>query len=108
MRADYGELERLRERLREIENGSVTTEETSGRVSLLARTRSVGSYPSAALKVYSCEILHVMGAETEGATPTKYPTGVYIFAANLGTAVPAQGTEVLLTYQPHTWTFQHD
>lgn len=60
----------------------------------LARTATDGNYPAIAQCVYKVEILIAGGPEVEGGAFEFTETGMHLYAANLGTAVPPLGTIV--------------
>lgn len=88
------------ERSREVESG------VGGSRSLLAKTKTVTTYPTAAARFYACEIQGLLGTESEGSTGTLTPQRT-IYAYNLGASIPPTGTPVLLTEVPYRWVFRY-
>ena len=62
---------------------------------LVVQTATKDTYPAAAAAYYYCEIVAVSGAEVEGGTATLTALGQYLYAYNVGSAVPAAGTTLL-------------
>jgi hypothetical protein len=79
-----------------------------GNPTLLAQTTVVTSYPTAAQAVYAVQGAATGGAEGEGLPVVLTPGGSPFYAANLGSAVPPQGTFVLCTLIGPRWTFRYD
>lgn len=82
---------------------------TRGAPSMVARTKTITTYPTAASRFYACSPVIITGAETEGATGTKtVDTSTTIYAFNLGGSIPASGTDVNITFVKGRWVFRHD
>lgn len=80
-----------------------------GAPTMVGRTKTVGTYPTAAAKFYACSPVGVTGPESEGSSGTKtVDTSATIYAFNLGTAIPPSGTDVLLTFVDSRWVFRWD
>ncbi len=75
---------------------------------MVAQTKSISSYPTAANRFFACAPAGVLGPEVEGGPGTVSTTGSTFFALNLGTAVPPSGTNVLCTYTRYRWVFRYD
>lgn len=74
----------------------------------VAKTKTVTTYPTAALKFYAMESQEVLGAETEGGSATFSDVGDTFHALNLGSAVPPSGTRVKVEYVPYRYVFRYD
>jgi hypothetical protein len=88
------------------ERSRVRESGTSGGRALLAKTKTVTTYPTVANRFYACEIQGLLGTEAEGSTGT-LAAGRTVYAYNLGATIPASGTQVLLTEVPYRWVFRH-
>lgn len=75
---------------------------------LLARTKTLNTYPSNAASFFACEPLAVLGAEVEGGPGTVSGNGTTFFAMNLGATVPPVGAQVIVTYVFNRWVFRYD
>lgn len=75
---------------------------------LLARTKVHASYPATAAVYYACETQGILGAEAEGGPGVLSTNGDTVYAFNLGSGVPPQGTPVVLTFVGNRWVFRHD
>lgn len=80
---------------------------SSGALAVAARTVSGGSYPASAQRYYKLEVYTVTGTETEGGTATETATGSYVYAFNIGNAVPTAGTRVLAVFAGYRWEFSY-
>ncbi len=74
---------------------------------IVGRTVNGGSYPTAAQRFYKMEVVSVTGDEVEGGAPTLTLGGEF-FAVNLGTAIPAVGTDHVVSHVPWRFVFRHD
>ena len=80
-----------------------------GAVAILAQTTTVSSYPTVPAAFYACSPLQVDGPETEGATATFTEDATRtIYAFNLGTQVPPEGTRIIAHACGGRWTFRYD
>jgi hypothetical protein len=79
-----------------------------GNPTVLARTTVVSAYPTSPQSVYAVQAVATGGAEGEGLPVMLTPGGASFFAANLGSAVPPQGSDVLCTLIGSRWTFRYD
>jgi hypothetical protein len=75
---------------------------------MVAQTKTVTTYPTAAGKYFACAPVDVTGAETEGGSGTFTVATTTFYALNLGTAIPVTGTNVLVTFVDNRWTFRYD
>jgi hypothetical protein len=80
--------------------------------SILAVTYQYLAYPNVPNVFYAVHLTEVDGTETEGGAATYVqPTALRvwpIYALNLGTAVPPQGTEVICSYVGGRLCFRFD
>lgn len=83
---------------------------SGGRDTLLARTTTIASYPTAAATFYALLPLVLTGAEVEGGPGTVTPAiaAAAFLAWNLGSAVPPSGTQVVATFVGNRWAFRYD
>jgi len=66
-----------------------------GSEAMLLRTFTETTYPTVASAEYACHPVTIDVDETEGATPTLAPdTDVTIYALNVGTEIPDEGTDI--------------
>lgn len=105
---DDAELLRLARAADEIADSGAGTPGPAGSVVVLARTKTVATYPTAANRYYAFQTLAVLGAETEGGAGTLTALGDTFFAYNCGTAIPASGTDHVVAFTGHRWVFRHD
>jgi hypothetical protein len=84
------------------------TPPAEGAPCLVANTTTLGSYPSAPSSFFACNPLTVLGTEVEGGTGIITTDSATFFAYNLGSAVPPQGTAVLVTFVGNRWVFRYD
>ena len=81
----------------------------TGSSSLLVKTATKTSYPTSAPSFYYCQVQTVTGAEVEGGTGTlSADSGSFVYALNLGSAIPPVGTPLIVTFEPYRWTFRYD
>lgn len=72
----------------------------------LLRTFTETTYPTVAASVYACHPVSIGVAETEGATPTfTVDTTRTIYALNIGTQIPATGTNLIGHVCGGRWVF---
>ena len=108
---DTDDLIRLRslDESDQIDRVTPPGQSTRGAPSMVARTKTITTYPTAAARFYACSPVVITGAETEGATGTKtVDASATIYAFNLGSAIPATGTDVNITFVKGRWVFRHD
>ena len=67
------------------------------RQSFAARTKVLASYPNVAAAFYGVETQTIGGAQVEGGAATIATDGNTYFALNLGSAIPPQGTPVIVS-----------
>jgi hypothetical protein len=84
------------------------TAPTEGAPCLVVTMTTLGSYPSTPSCFFVCNPITVLGAETEGGTGILTSDNSTFFAYNLGSAVPPQGTAVLVTFVGNRWVFRYD
>lgn len=80
-----------------------------GSAALCAITTTVTTYPTTAATYYACNPELLSGAETEGAAATfAADTATVVYALNVGTAIPAAGTKLVIHSAGGRWTFRYD
>ena len=79
-----------------------------GAPSLLACTKVLTSYPTAASCFFACQPLTLLGPEVEGGSGVVTGLDTTFLALNLGGAVPPIGTQVLATFVGNRWVFRYD
>jgi hypothetical protein len=76
------------------------------RPALVAQTTHVAvAYPATPGVYYACVISTPGGVEAEGVTGTVSADGGTVYALNIGTAVPPEGTAVVLEFVGGRWAF---
>ncbi len=75
---------------------------------LVVRTKTLSSYPRNPGSFFACEHMSVFGNEIEGMSGSLTSCGSTLFALNLGSAVPASGTVLLVAFVENRWVFRHD
>jgi hypothetical protein len=80
----------------------------NGSMAFLLKTATRAAYPTAAGRFYWCEICKVSAAPTEGAAGTAAGTGQFVYAYNLGGAIPPVGTLVVGTQAGPNYAFRFD
>ncbi len=72
-------------------------------------TTTVTTYPTSAGVFYACNPELIYGNETEGATPTFTADGsTIVYALNLGTSIPPNGTILVIHSVGGRWVFRFD
>lgn len=89
------------------EYGRDDTPPDRGAARVCGATVRVGTYPTTARCFYAVEEYDLSGDEVEGGPGTETATGRIYYAFNHGTAIPPEGTKVVLTEVPHRWTFRY-
>ncbi len=80
-----------------------------GSAALCCITTTVTSYPTSAAEFYACNPELITGSVAEGATPTFTPdTATVLYALNLGTAIPPNGTILVVHSAGGRWVFRFD
>lgn len=80
-----------------------------GIAAMLLRTIDGGSYPTAAATVYACYPVLSDAGDSEGDDPDlTEDSSAVIFAANVGSAVPDIGTDVIAHAVGGRWVFRYD
>lgn len=72
---------------------------------MLVRTKTVGTYPTAAKSYYAVTSVDPGGAECEGCTPTLAAGSETFYAANVGSQIPPSGTDHLAESINGRWVF---
>lgn len=76
--------------------------------SMVAQTKTITTYPTTAARFYAVAPVDVTGTETEGSSGTFTVATTTFYALNIGTAIPASGTNVIVTLVDYRWTFRYD
>jgi hypothetical protein len=71
-------------------------------------TATDGAYPTMANSVYKCNTQLLDGDEYEGATVTFTADGQTVYAYNVGSQAPPQGTYVVIFSNGSRWQFRYD
>jgi hypothetical protein len=80
-----------------------------GAASMVVITTTVSSYPTASVAFYACNPELLTGSETEGSTPTfTADTSTVVYALNVGSAIPPNGTKVVIHAGSGRWAFRYD
>ena len=75
---------------------------------VLALTTTLQTYPTDAQCFFACQILSLLGAESEGGSGIVVPGSGTFFALNLGSTIPPSGTQVLASFVGNRWVFRYD
>jgi hypothetical protein len=76
---------------------------------LVVITTTVSVYPVTATVFYACNPVQLSGTETEGSVPTfTADTNTVLYALNLGTQVPPNGTYLIIHGGSGRWVFRYD
>ena len=80
-----------------------------GSLAQLLTTIAVSSYPDVAGAFYAGNPTYVNGAESEGGLASYSPdSSQVIYAYNLGTEIPSEGTRVVAHAVGGRWVFRYD
>ena len=105
------DLRNLRELLDEMERrlDALETVQSQSSVALAVQTTSLGSYPTsgASLKTFACTVLDVFSPDTEGGTAGTAGGSGNIFAVNLASGLPANGTKLVVDQVPNAYVFNY-
>jgi hypothetical protein len=83
--------------------------EPYGSAAMCVITTTVTTYPTSAAEFYACNPELLTGSEDEGATPTfTADTATIVYALNLGTAIPPNGTKLVIHSAGGRWVFRYD
>lgn len=102
----YDESERLRARQADADALASAAPGISGYGPCLVAKVTTASGP-AAPGYFKVEIQDVSGTETEGGAGTLTASGQFLIALNLGSAVPAAATAVIVHRVRHRWVFRY-
>ena len=105
---DEAKLLRIRESVLLDEFKSGRPDVVGGSTSLLARTKTLNSYPTIAQCYFACEPLAVLGTEVESGPGVISGNSTTFFALNLGSTTPPVGAQILVTYVGNRWVFRYD
>jgi hypothetical protein len=82
--------------------------ESGGPDSVLAKTKTVGTYPTTAGKFFACQTVKLQGTEAEGSTGVKEDLGdTFMAYLPVGAPVPVSGAEVVCTRVAHRWVIDY-
>ena len=83
-----------------------TGQDPYGSAAMCVITTTVTTYPVSAAEFYACNPELLTGSEAEGATPTfTADIATIIYALNLGTAIPPNGTKLVIHGTGGRWCF---
>jgi hypothetical protein len=101
----------LRERLANLESYDDRTSNASSNdcdVSVLAQTSVKSKYPTVAQAIYFLITGALDSKPTEGSAATFTADGGNLFGANVGSSIPPQGTNVIVSSVAGRWVFRFD
>jgi hypothetical protein len=81
------------------------SEPPDGNPAMVVVTIEEGTYPTSAGEYYACQQVTPGGAEAEGSTPTFATLAGTLYALNLGTAIPPEGTRLVVASIDGRWAF---
>jgi len=107
---DADELRTLRARVLALEQVvSSSGDVFSARPTFAAQTVTVSSYPTSATSTYGLKRIRITGNEIEGAVVMIATYGSVFYGNNLGSAIPASGTNLLVSLSDGgRFTFRYD
>jgi hypothetical protein len=79
-----------------------------GSASLLAKTTTIQTYPTAVQSFFACLPVILLGTESEGSPGVVYPGTSTFFALNIGSSIPPSGTQVVASFVGSRWVFRYD
>jgi hypothetical protein len=104
------DIRRLREHDRDADQDAdqAAQDANGGNVSCVVKTKTGAGYPTAASAFYPVETQDVTGTETAGSAGVYGGRGDTFHAYNLGTAIPPNGSPLIVTYVSNRWVFRFD
>lgn len=75
---------------------------------IVAQTKALTTYPTAAQRFYACKPVVVLGAEVEGGAGVITTEPATVMALNIGASIPPVGTNVILSYCANRWLFAYN
>jgi hypothetical protein len=106
--ANDAELLRISDDADHAENSRRADPTGRASVTVLAVTKTITTYPTAAGKFFACETRKILGTETEGSSGTGTNCGDTFYAyLPAGRTVPASGTEVVCERVAHRWILDY-
>ncbi len=75
---------------------------------IVAQTKTLSTYPTAAQRFYACKPVVILGAEVEGGSGVITADSSTVMALNIGTSIPPVGTNVILSYCADRWLFAYN
>ena len=108
---NYGDSRRIR-----MDDGASLDEITRddqpsadhGSPCIVGVTTTVTTYPTTAQRFYAITVQAILGTETEGGAGTVTARSGRIYALNLGSSIPPNGTKVVCDFVPYRWVFRYD
>lgn len=82
--------------------------QSEGATLLVVKTVQETTYPAIAASTFACQVQTPGGPETEGALGSLVATTAALYAFNLGSALPPQGTLLLATQVGDRWVIHYD
>jgi hypothetical protein len=80
-----------------------------GSAAAVVVTATKTTYPTVAAQYYACHPIWISGNTTEGTAATYHTdTATWVYAVNLGTAIPPSGTKILTHSVGGRWVFRFD
>jgi len=86
---------------------AVTVNQTVPGESMVVKTVTVTTYPTSAQRVYGVQAYDVTATESENQTPSYANATSTFYAVNVGAAVPASGTYVVVHKIDGLWVFRY-
>lgn len=101
---------RLRmEEMRAILDRLDSRDSPAGCAATVLRTKTVDTYPASAGSYFACDVVNASGDEEEGeAAGLGTVATTTVFALNVGTKLPPDGTDVLASVADGRYVFQYD
>ena len=98
----------LRDEQDDIEQSRRVEPLGNGACQVLAKTKTITTYPTSAGVFFACQTVKVLGTETEGDPGSITAVGDTFYAyLPTGRTVPASGTLVLCTRIPYRWMIEY-
>jgi hypothetical protein len=102
------ELLRLNDDVDQAESSRRVDPVSRTSVTVLAVTKTIATYPTAAGTFFACETRKILGTETEGSSGTGTNCGDTFYAyLPAGRSIPASGTEVVCERVAHRWILDY-
>ena len=102
----------MRERMRDAEDALDAVSDHGsqfGSAAILGITTTVTTYPTTPNVFYAVNPQYLTGNDVESATPTFVTdTSTVIYALNIGSTIPPNGTEIVASAVGGRWVFRYD